>query len=180
MVTALDAATTDLLRTWRTRQRSEKLSAGPAWTNSGLVFTRPDESPLCPEWISQRFDLLITQHAAIRRRHDVERWRDPQIARRHRVSEAKVRAALAGGSLPPIRFHDLRHGAATLSLTAGVEMKVVSETLGHARSSFTADVYASVIPEVFKGPLRRPQPQSPAAPAPHRPPNAKPAAPRAE
>ncbi|GAA0543659.1 hypothetical protein GCM10009546_02140 [Actinomadura livida] len=29
-------------------------------------------------------------------------------------------------------------------------MKVVSETLGHARSSFTADVYASVVPQVFK------------------------------
>lgn len=29
-------------------------------------------------------------------------------------------------------------------------MKVVSETLGHARSSFTSDTYTSVIPEVFK------------------------------
>lgn len=29
-------------------------------------------------------------------------------------------------------------------------VQVVSETLGHARSSFTADVYASVVPQVFK------------------------------
>ncbi|WP_336245674.1 tyrosine-type recombinase/integrase [Nonomuraea sp. SYSU D8015] len=34
--------------------------------------------------------------------------------------------------LPPIRLHDLRHGAA--SLAAGVEMKVVQETLGHTSS----------------------------------------------
>ncbi|WP_346050301.1 tyrosine-type recombinase/integrase [Actinomadura chokoriensis] len=146
----IDTTTADHLRTWGTRQKAERFAAGPAWVNSGLVFTRPDGSPLRPEWISQRFELLITQYAAIRRRHEDDGWTIPQIAKRHRVSEVKVRAALAGGPLPPIRFHDLRHGAATLSLAAGVEMKVVSETLGHARSSFTADVYASVVPQVFK------------------------------
>ncbi|MGV9379665.1 hypothetical protein ACWDRB_27850, partial [Nonomuraea sp. NPDC003707] len=31
---------------------------------------------------------------------------------------------------------------------AGVEMKVVQETLGHTSSSFTADTYTSVFPEV--------------------------------
>lgn len=50
--------------------------------------------------------------------------------------------------LPPIRFHDLRHGAATLSLAAGVDMKVIAEHLGHSKSSFTSDVYTSVIPQV--------------------------------
>jgi integrase len=52
--------------------------------------------------------------------------------------------------LPPIRFHDLRHGAATLSLAAGVDMRVISGTLGHERSSFTADFYASVLPDLDK------------------------------
>jgi integrase len=37
-------------------------------------------------------------------------------------------AYLAG--LPPVRLHDLRHGAATLLLAAGHGMKVVQETLG--------------------------------------------------
>ena len=32
--------------------------------------------------------------------------------------------------LPPIRLHDLRHGAATLALEAGVDIKVVQEELG--------------------------------------------------
>lgn len=55
-------------------------------------------------------------------------------------------AYLAG--LPPIRLHDLRHGAASLMLAAGVEMKVVQETLGHTSSAFTADTYTSVYPQV--------------------------------
>jgi integrase len=55
-------------------------------------------------------------------------------------------AYLAG--LPPIQLHDLRHGAASLMLAAGVEIKVVQETLGHTSSAFTADTYTSVFPQV--------------------------------
>lgn len=65
------------------------------------------------------------------------------------VSE-RFAAIVRAASLPPIRFHDLRHCAATLMLAAGVDMKVVSATLGHARYSFTADVYTSVVPEVSR------------------------------
>lgn len=48
----------------------------------------------------------------------------------------------------PVRFHDLRHTAATLMLAAGVPLKVVSETLGHASIVVTADVYAHVTPDL--------------------------------
>jgi integrase len=50
--------------------------------------------------------------------------------------------------LPPVRLHDLRHGAASLMLAAGVELKVVQETLGHVSSTFTRDTYTSVYPHV--------------------------------
>ncbi|MEU8251986.1 site-specific integrase [Nonomuraea sp. NPDC048916] len=50
--------------------------------------------------------------------------------------------------LPPVRFHDLRHGAATMLHAAGVSMKVISEILGHARESFTSEVYVSVAEEL--------------------------------
>jgi len=50
--------------------------------------------------------------------------------------------------LPPIRLHDLRHGAASLMLAAGVDLKVVSETLGHSTLGLTADTYTSVYTEV--------------------------------
>ncbi|MGW3349280.1 tyrosine-type recombinase/integrase [Nonomuraea rubra] len=41
--------------------------------------------------------------------------------------------------LPPVRLHDLRHGAASLMLAAGVDLQVVQETLGHVSSTFTRD-----------------------------------------
>jgi integrase len=53
-------------------------------------------------------------------------------------------AARAG--VPPIRLHDLRHGAAGLTLAAGGELKVVQAMLGHASIVLTADTYTSVLP----------------------------------
>jgi integrase len=46
--------------------------------------------------------------------------------------------------LPPVRLHDLRHTAASLMLAAGVDMKTVSDTLGHSGITVTANIYASV------------------------------------
>lgn len=53
---------------------------------------------------------------------------------------------IAQAGLPPIRVHDLRHGAATLALASGVEMKVVQDTLGHSSFTITSDTYTSELP----------------------------------
>jgi integrase len=50
--------------------------------------------------------------------------------------------------LPPIRVHDLRHGAATMLLRAGEQPKVVSERLGHASVGITMDLYSHVLPDM--------------------------------
>jgi integrase len=50
--------------------------------------------------------------------------------------------------LPPIRLHDLRHGAATHALAAGVDMKVVSERLGHSGIAITSDTYSAVVTQL--------------------------------
>lgn len=47
----------------------------------------------------------------------------------------------------PVRFHDLRHTAASLMLAGGVPLKVVSDVLGHSSIAITADVYAHVAPD---------------------------------
>lgn len=48
--------------------------------------------------------------------------------------------------VPDIRFHDLRHTAATLLLLEGVAAKVVSEMLGHASIAITLNTYSHVLP----------------------------------
>ena len=50
--------------------------------------------------------------------------------------------------LPRIRFHDLRHSAATLLLAQGVSPKYISDMLGHSQVSFTMQIYAHVLPHV--------------------------------
>jgi integrase len=74
---------------------------------------------------------------------------DGSPLRPDRVSERFGELVRMAG-LPPIRFHDLRHCAATLMLKAGQDMKVVSATLGHSRYSFTADTYGVVLPELME------------------------------
>jgi len=48
--------------------------------------------------------------------------------------------------VPVIRLHDLRHTHASHLLAAGINVKVVSERLGHASVSFTLDTYGHVMP----------------------------------
>ncbi len=50
--------------------------------------------------------------------------------------------------LPRMRFHDLRHTAATLLLGRGVNPKIVSEMLGHASIAFTLDSYSHALPDM--------------------------------
>ena len=52
--------------------------------------------------------------------------------------------------LPPIRLHDLRHGAATLALAGGADLKVIQAMLGHASIILTADTYTSVLPDLAR------------------------------
>ncbi len=49
---------------------------------------------------------------------------------------------------PKLRFHDLRHGHATLMLKGGAHPKIVQERLGHASITTTLDVYSHVLPNL--------------------------------
>lgn len=56
------------------------------------------------------------------------------------------KALLKDAGLPDIRFHDLRHTAASLMLNNGIPLMIVSRRLGHAQPSITLDVYGHLIP----------------------------------
>ena len=55
---------------------------------------------------------------------------------------------LEDAGLPKIRFHDLRHTAASLMLNHGAPILIVSKRLGHAQPSITLDVYGHIMPNM--------------------------------
>jgi integrase len=64
----------------------------------------------------------------------------------HRNVYREFKEILRKAGLPDIRFHDLRHTAATLMLRDGIHPKIVQERLGHAQISITMDTYSHVLP----------------------------------
>lgn len=62
---------------------------------------------------------------------------------------------LKAAGLPSIRFHDLRHSAASLLLALGVHPKIAAEILGHANVSITLNTYSHVAPTLQADAMRR-------------------------
>jgi integrase len=102
------------LRRHRARQGEERLQAGIAWQDTGLIFTT----------------------------------RTGTLVRPSTVSDGAFKPLLKRAGLPNIRFHDLRHTAATLLLSANVHPKLVQELLGHSSIALTLDLYSHWIPSM--------------------------------
>lgn len=66
------------------------------------------------------------------------------------LTQRSFRPLLERAGLPVIRFHDLRHTAATLLLGKGIHPKVVSELLGHSQVGVTLDLYSHVTPTMHQ------------------------------
>jgi integrase len=62
------------------------------------------------------------------------------------LRQRTFRRLLERAELPHLRFHDLRHTAATLLMAHGVPIKVASEMLGHADITTTLRTYSHVLP----------------------------------
>ena len=60
------------------------------------------------------------------------------------ILRQEVKQLLHEAGLPALRFHDLRHSAATILISMGVNSKVVQERLGHSTISITLGVYGHV------------------------------------
>jgi len=67
----------------------------------------------------------------------------------------RFQALLKGRELPRLRFHDLRHGCASLLLAQGVHPRVVMEQLGHSTITLTMNVYSHVIPALQREAAQR-------------------------
>lgn len=122
---SLDRDTVAILREHRRRQTEERLAAGSAWTDTGLVFTNRWGEPLYPDTVTALMTKLINRYNQA----------DPSPTR----------------ALPHARLHDLRHLHATTLLLAGVPVHVVAARLGHADPAVTLRVYAHVLREQAAG-----------------------------
>ncbi|MGD8457029.1 MAG: site-specific integrase [Anaerolineales bacterium] len=84
---------------------------------------------------------------------NTEKWQDQDLVfpgktgkpLAHSYVTTLLQKLLSDAGLPKIRFHDLRHTAASLMLNSGVPVLVVSKRLGHAKPSITLDVYGHLI-----------------------------------
>lgn len=47
-----------------------------------------------------------------------------------------------------MRLHDLRHGAASVALQAGADLRVIQDQLGHSSIVLSANTHVSVLPEL--------------------------------
>jgi len=64
-------------------------------------------------------------------------------------------AAMRKHGISRLNFHALRHSHATILLRQGVNPKVVSERLGHAKVSTTLDIYSHVLPSMQEDAAQR-------------------------
>lgn len=115
---ALPTVCIDALKRHRTRQLEERLKAGAAWQDTGLVFTT----------LPRRGKKTSIGTAL-----------DPRNVLR------ALSAVLKAAELPHVRFHDLRHSAASLLIAEGVELVEVSMLLGHSELRVTADLYTHLV-----------------------------------
>ncbi len=138
---SLDSQTHELLRLWQQRQQTERHDWNRAyeeWRQRQQRPNRADEPNSKTEkkhpW--QETGLVFT-------------WEDGRAYHPEYLSQVFDRL-IKKLDLPPVRLHDLRHCAATLSLAAGIHMKKIQALLGHSSYSLTADTYTSVLPQFDK------------------------------
>lgn len=70
------------------------------------------------------------------------------LIRKSNFVRRSFKPLLKKAKVPEVRFHDLRHTAATMLLSEGVHPKVVQEILGHSQISVTLDTYSHVLPSM--------------------------------
>jgi integrase len=119
----LDSQTHELLKFWRRRQQVERAE----WEE------KHHKEP-------EKYDPYVDSGR-------VFTWKDGRPYHPEYLSQIFNRLVQKLG-LPPIRLHDLRHCAATLSLAAGIHMKTIQVMLGHSSYRLTADTYTSVLPQL--------------------------------
>jgi integrase len=120
---ALDPFTVSVLKAWGRRQKEEHLEWGPAWTDSGLLFTRADGKLIHPERVSKAF------------RARVKKTGLPQI-HLHDLRHTHATLALAAGVHPKVVSDRLGH--ATVAITLDIYSHVIPALSEEAAATVAA------------------------------------------
>ncbi len=126
----------------------------------GLVFSEPKSSAGRRVIVLGRYTLeKLREHyntQQLARQFAGDRWQENDLIFTSTIGTPldlrnvyrEYKGILKQASLPDLRFHDLRHTAATLMLQQGIHPKVVQERLGHSQISLTLDTYSHVLPSM--------------------------------
>nr|WP_173079134.1 site-specific integrase [Phytohabitans rumicis] len=122
----IDEGTAEVLRAWRKQQIQERLAWGPAWQDTGLVFTREDGSGVHPDFVTYRFEKLVARHGL------------PRISL-HKLRHLAASLQLAAGVDIAIVSKRLRHSS----------IKITNDTYGHLIGTVgrdAAEAAAALVP----------------------------------
>jgi len=133
-VIMLPQVATSALYAHRRRQEEERGLAGSRWRETGMVF-------------STSIGTMLDQRNMLRAFYAIMDTPDPDDPE---VDPKKKRKLFSR-----LRFHDLRHSAATLLLAQGVHPRSIMELLGHSSISLTMNTYGHVLEEMKRETARK-------------------------
>ena len=123
---ALDPATVEALKAHRKQQLAERLAWGPAWVDSGLVFTREDGRPLHPREVTRAFSRHVLAAGL-------------PVIRLHDLRHTHATLALQAGVHPKVVQERLGHANIAITL----------DTYSHAVPALEEQAAATVARLVF-------------------------------
>lgn len=112
----LPANTINLIRKYKAEQQRYRLSLGTYWKGDNYLFIQDDGKQMDISTPNKVFKKVIRIY--------------------NETHEDK---------LPEITLHGLRHTSATLLIAQNVDVKTVSNRLGHSETSTTMDIYAHAL-----------------------------------
>ncbi len=119
---AIPASTVQLLKQYRKWQLEQKIKIGDLWQKEEKV--KQGDLWEDPEWVFATWDGYIIHPDSVTSIFN-------KFLKRH--------------NLPHIRFHDLRHLAATILIHEGLNVRAVAGRMGHANPDVTLRVYSHVL-----------------------------------
>jgi integrase len=126
----LDERTVEVLRTWRRHQKRQRMAVGEGWREHGLVFSRPDGSPIHPDYFQQTFDRAVASSGL-------------PVIRLHDLRHTHASLLLAAGV--PVKVVSERLGHANPAFTMSVYQHVIPGMGAEAADRFAMLVFGDTV-----------------------------------